>query len=82
MMTIIADTCGSHDTIFGCCSFELDKVRYGKTNSESCQRNFERELKKYGMGEKDVVSNINFFMNVPHFLFMQTIGVNVILLTF
>ena len=65
MMTIIADTCGSHDTIFGCCSFELDKVRYGKTNSESCQRNFERELKKYGMGEKDVVSNINFFMNVP-----------------
>ena len=65
MMTIIADTCGSHDTIFGCCSFELDKVRYGKTNSESCQRNFERELQKYGMGEKDVVSNINFFMNVP-----------------
>ena len=65
MMTIIADTCGSHDTILGCCSFELDKVRYGKTNSESRQRNFERELKKYGMDEKDVVSNINFFMNVP-----------------
>lgn len=65
MMTIIADTCGSHDTIFGCCSFELDEVRYGKTNSESCQRNFEQELEQYGMGEKDVVSNINFFMNVP-----------------
>ena len=32
MMTIIEDTCGGHDTIFGCCSFALDEVRYGKTN--------------------------------------------------
>ena len=28
MMTLLEDTCGGHDTIFGCCSFELDDVRY------------------------------------------------------
>jgi hypothetical protein len=65
MMTIVADTCGNHDTIFGCCSFALDKVRYGQTNSECCQRTFERELAKHGLGAKDVVPNVNFFMDVP-----------------
>ncbi len=65
MMTVIADTCGRHDTIFGCCSFEVDQVRYGRTNAESCQRNFERELARHGIGPEHVVPNVNFFMNVP-----------------
>jgi len=65
MMTVIADTCGGHDTIFGCCSFEIDRVRYGRTNGESCQRNFERELARHGIGPEQVVPNVNFFMNVP-----------------
>lgn len=65
MMTVVADTCGRHDTIFGCCSFEIDEVRYGKTNAESCQRNFERELARHGIGPEHIVANVNFFMNVP-----------------
>ncbi|NIP75257.1 MAG: DUF1989 domain-containing protein, partial [Xanthomonadales bacterium] len=65
MMTVIADTCGRHDTIFGCCSFEVDQVRYGRTNADSCQRNFERELARHGVGPEHVVPNVNFFMNVP-----------------
>ncbi len=65
MMTVITDTCGGHDTIFGCCSFEVDRVRYGSTNGESCQRNFERELARHGIGPEHVVPNVNFFMNVP-----------------
>ena len=65
MMTVIADTCGRHDTIFGCCSFEIDEVRYGRTNDESCQRNFERELARHGIGPEHVVANVNFFMYVP-----------------
>ena len=65
MMTIIEDTCGSHDTIYGCCSVEVDQVRFGKTNAKGCQGNFETELAKHGLGEKDIVANINFFMNVP-----------------
>jgi len=65
MMTVIDDSCGFHDTLAGCCSIEIDKVRFGKTNTQSCQSNFEAELAKHGMGEKDIVANINFFMYVP-----------------
>jgi len=65
MMTVVADTCGHHDTIFGCCSFEVDELRYGKSKPEGCQRNFERELEKRGIGPEHVVANVNFFMNVP-----------------
>ena len=65
MMTVIADTCGGHDTIFGCCSFEVDQVRYGQTNAESCQRNFERECARHGIGPELIMPNVNFFMNVP-----------------
>lgn len=65
MMTVLADSCGGHDTIFGCCSFEVDRVRYGAVNAESCQRNFERELATHGLGPEHVVPNVNWFMNVP-----------------
>ena len=65
MMTIVEDTCGRHDTIFGCCSFEVDRVRYGAVNTESCQRNFERELARHGVGPEHVVPHVNFFMYVP-----------------
>lgn len=65
MMTIIEDSCGAHDTLYGCCSIEIDEVRFGNTNTQSCQSNFEAELAKHGLGEKDIVANVNFFMNVP-----------------
>ncbi|MGD1927145.1 MAG: DUF1989 domain-containing protein [Paracoccaceae bacterium] len=65
MMTITADTVGPHDTIFGCCSFHVDRVRYGQVNGECCQRNFEHEMARHGLGPEHVVPNINFFMNVP-----------------
>lgn len=65
MMTVVADTCGRHDTIFGCCSFAIDEVRYGRTNPECCQRNFERELAKHGVGPDHIIANVNFFMHVP-----------------
>lgn len=65
LMTIIADSCGRHDTLYGCCSAEVDKVRFGKDKTEGCQQNFEKELAKHGMGPRDIVANVNFFMNVP-----------------
>ena len=65
MMTVVEDTCGGHDTIFGCCSFELDDVRYGARNPRACQQNFESELARHGLGASAVVPNINFFMRVP-----------------
>lgn len=54
-----------HDTIFGCCSFEVDRIRYGAVNEECCQRNFERELSRHNIGPEHIVSNVNFFMYVP-----------------
>ena len=66
MMTIVEDSCASaHDTLYGCCSIEIDEIRYGKTKTQSCQSNFESELAKHGMGPKDMVANINFFMYAP-----------------
>lgn len=66
MMTIIADTCASpHDTLYGCCSIEIDEIRFDKTNTKGCQSNFEAELATHNMGAKDMVANINFFMHVP-----------------
>ena len=67
MMTIIADTCGFHDTCAGACSCESNTVRFGHETRfmHACRENFLTELAKYGMGKRDLVSNVNFFMNVP-----------------
>jgi urea carboxylase-associated protein 1 len=65
MMTIIADTCGRHDTLAGNCSREINMVRYGATAPTSCRDNFIKALGELGMGPRDIPANINFFMNVP-----------------
>lgn len=65
MMTIIADTCGKHDTLLAACSAELNELRYGVTDTPSCQANFEHELALHGLGPRDVVLNANFFMYAP-----------------
>ena len=65
LFTIVADTCGRHDTIGGCCSAESNEFRYGVKGTPSCRANFLRALKPFGLGKKDIVANLNFFMNVP-----------------
>ncbi|SHN70266.1 DUF1989 domain-containing protein [Bradyrhizobium erythrophlei] len=64
MMSVLEDTCGYHDTLAGCCSCEIDKVRYGVDKTESCRTNFIAELAGWGMSPSEIVSNINFFMRV------------------
>ena len=64
MMSVLEDTCGYHDTLAGCCSCEIDKVRYGVDKTESCRTNFIAELAKWSMSPSEIVSNINFFMRV------------------
>ena len=61
---ITDDTCESHDTIYGCCSREVNQVRYGE-RAHACRENFLIALKNFNLGAKDIVSNVNFFMNVP-----------------
>jgi uncharacterized protein len=65
LFTIVADTCGRHDTIGGCCSVESNRLRYGVEGTPNCRDNFLRALARYGLGKKDIVANLNFFMNVP-----------------
>jgi urea carboxylase-associated protein 1 len=67
MMTVVADDCGRHDTVGGACSMESNSVRYGlhKKHLHACVENYLLELSKYEMNKRDLVSNINFYMNVP-----------------
>jgi urea carboxylase-associated protein 1 len=69
MLTIVADTCGRHDTLGGACSCESNTVRYAleKRAMHSCRDNFMAAIahNPYGLHKRDIASNINFFMNVP-----------------
>ncbi len=69
LLTIVADTCGRHDTLGGACSAESNQVRYAldKKYMHNCRDSFLLELARLGrgMGKRDLPSNINFFMNVP-----------------
>lgn len=73
MLTIVADTCGRHDTLGGACAAESNTVRYAleKYPMHSCRDNFLHALahepmcEQLGLSKQDLPSNINFFMNVP-----------------
>lgn len=67
LMTIVADDCGRHDTIAGACSKESNTLRYGHhtKHQHACVENFLREGARWGLGKRDLVSNINWYMNVP-----------------
>src|SRR5262245_46437969 len=65
MFTIVADTCGRHDTIGGCCSAPSNQMMYGVKDVPGCRETFLRLLGHYGLGRRDIVANLNFFSNVP-----------------
>ena len=69
LMSIVADTCGRHDTLGGACSAESNTVRYAleKRSMHSCRDSFLMALAKtsYGLSKRVLSSNIIFFMNVP-----------------
>jgi urea carboxylase-associated protein 1 len=69
LLTIVADTCGRHDTLGGACAAESNQVRYAidKKYMHSCRDTFLLEIQTHldGFGKRDITHNINFFMNVP-----------------
>ncbi|MGV9668520.1 urea amidolyase associated protein UAAP2 [Nocardia niigatensis] len=67
LMTVVADEVGNHDTVAGACSQESNTLRYGHhtRHQHACVENFLAEGLKWGLGKRDLVSNINWFMNVP-----------------
>ena len=67
MATVVADSCGRHDTSAGACSCEANTVRFGHHTKymHACRENFLVAMARHGMSKRDIVPNINFFMNVP-----------------
>lgn len=67
MMTITDTSVAYHDTIGGACSCESNTLRYGHhtKSHHACVDNFLDANVRAGRNKRDMVSNINFFMNVP-----------------
>jgi urea carboxylase-associated protein 2 len=72
LCSVVADTCGWHDPLCGLTDDALIARLYGATRFQE-QRNARHvsgrdamlvELGKYGLGERDLVANINFFSKV------------------
>ncbi|MEO9875466.1 MAG: DUF1989 domain-containing protein [Anderseniella sp.] len=64
LFSIEEDSFGGHDTIGGCCSKPSNEMLYGVGN-EGCRENFLIALAAHDLGWKDIVPNVNWFMNVP-----------------
>ena len=67
MMTVMSTAVAYHDTIGGACSCESNTLRYGHHTKaqHACVDNFLTANAREGRGKRDMVSNVNFFMNVP-----------------
>ncbi|MGC5027586.1 urea amidolyase associated protein UAAP2 [Tsukamurella sp. DT100] len=67
MMTIVDDEVGHHDTLGGACSQESNTLRYGHhtKHQHACVENFLIEGSRHGLGKRDLVGNVNFYMYVP-----------------
>jgi uncharacterized protein len=73
LLTIVADTCGRHDTLGGACSTESNMVRYAieKRSMHACRQSFLKGALTWSaktghdLDKRDLTANINFFMNVP-----------------
>ena len=67
LMTVVENEIDRQDTIGGACSRESNTLRYGHhvMYHHGCRENFLTEGAKHGLGMRDIVSNINWFTNVP-----------------
>ena len=67
MATVMDTAVAYHDTIGGACSCESNTLRYGHHTKaqHSCVDNFLQANGRHDRGKRDMVSNINWFMNVP-----------------
>jgi len=72
LCSIVADDCGWHDTISGLGRAEEARARFGEGTYQTLRNDFHRngrdnllvELGKHGLGKRDVVSNVNFFVRI------------------
>ncbi len=72
LVSITEDTCGWHDPLAGASNAKIVTEKYGELSYQTArnawhrdaQSGFLRELGKYGMGERDLAMNVNFFQKV------------------
>jgi hypothetical protein len=72
LCSIVADSCGWHDTIAGHGTRAGDAARFGagtyqelrNDRHRNARDNFLVELGKHGLGKRDLVANVNFFARV------------------
>jgi urea carboxylase-associated protein 2 len=72
LCSVIADTSGWHDTISGCGDAPTSRARFGPGRYQELRNDFHRnardnfivELSKHGLGKRDIVANVNFFVRV------------------
>jgi len=72
LVSLIADSCGWHDTISGCGDAAASEARFGQGGYQELRNEFHRnardnfliELGKWGLGKRDLVPNVNFFARV------------------
>ncbi len=72
LASITADSVGWHDTVCGHSGAALVKSRYGEKNFQQARNDWHRnardcfliELAKWGLGKRDLISNINWFSKV------------------
>jgi urea carboxylase-associated protein 2 len=72
LLSVIDDGCGWHDTISGCGDAQALQARFGEGSYQALRNDFYRnardnflvELGKHGLGKRDIVPNVNFFVRV------------------
>ena len=72
LASIVSETTGWHDPLGGICDAGLVREKFGENPYQVARNEFYRnardnflvELGKYGLGEKDIVANVNFFSKV------------------
>ncbi|CAM3604239.1 DUF1989 domain-containing protein [Tsukamurella ocularis] len=67
MVTIVHDEVGRHDTLSSACSQESNSLRYGHhtKHEHACVENFLIEGSRHGLGMRDLVGNVNFYVFAP-----------------
>ena len=72
LCSITADSCGWHDTVCGFSDAELVEKKFGTKSYQEAGNHFHRngrdcfltELGKWGLGERDLMPNLNWFSKV------------------
>ncbi|MEO6994828.1 MAG: urea amidolyase associated protein UAAP1 [Lacunisphaera sp.] len=72
LASITADTVGWHDTVCGASDAKLVAAKYGGVNYQIARNDYQRnardsfliELTKWGLGQRDLVPNLNLFSKV------------------